>query len=159
MWTKDSAWSCDDCLYKIVFHQMPTHMMQYTWKFINQSTSFLSTLESKMSTSSGIVSVVILNHQKVTNRQDGCRYKERNSEYEEMIKTTLYPIILFKPTLLITCSQPFLNLFKNFFPAKSFLFKLSNLKLNLLKDISRVHSSCIRADDTDNQDSQCKQYQ
>jgi len=49
--------------------RLQTNMMQYTWKFINQSTSFLSSLERKMSTSSSIVSVLILNHQNMTIKQ------------------------------------------------------------------------------------------
>uniref|UniRef100_A0A2K2AC52 Uncharacterized protein n=1 Tax=Populus trichocarpa TaxID=3694 RepID=A0A2K2AC52_POPTR len=57
------------------------------------------------------------------------------------IVSIVIPFIFLKPTLLFTFSQPFLNLFKYFFPAKRFLLNISNLKLNLLKYTGRVHVS------------------
>ncbi|KAL9364623.1 hypothetical protein Peur_042496 [Populus x canadensis] len=57
------------------------------------------------------------------------------------IVSIVIPVISLKPALLFTCSQPFLNLFKYFFPAKIFLLNISNLKLNLLKYTRKVHIS------------------
>ncbi|CAI0428089.1 unnamed protein product, partial [Linum tenue] len=51
------------------------------------------------------------------------------------------PIIFLKPGFLLTRSFPFLNLVKNFLPAKSFFLHISNLKFNLLQETSRVYLS------------------
>ncbi|KAL9362788.1 hypothetical protein Peur_045573 [Populus x canadensis] len=57
------------------------------------------------------------------------------------IVSIVIPVIFIKPALLFICSQPFLNLFKYFFPTKVFLLNISNLKLNLLKYTRGVHVS------------------
>lgn len=51
------------------------------------------------------------------------------------------PVVFLKPALLLTCCKPFLNLFKNFFPVKRFLFHLCNLNLNLFQDTRGVDGS------------------